>query len=150
MFGATGSLGAVAGRFYRLRALPESASSARAYVQVRMAMYGRPDLLDTAQLVASELVSNAVKATAAGCAHLEMWGGSPVPVIGLSVYPMFNRVVTEVWDCSPEPPRLVEADDDSESGRGLLLVHMLSASLWGYRRPVTGGKVVYATIGAEL
>ncbi len=57
--------------------------------------------------------------------------------------------VVEVWDCSRTPPQVVDPADDDEGGRGLLLVGALSSD-WGYRRPVSGGKVVYATIGAAL
>jgi hypothetical protein len=42
-----------------------------------------------------------------------------------------DRLRVEVQDFSPEAPYLSFADEDEESGRGLLLVHVL-ADKWGY------------------
>jgi hypothetical protein len=36
-----------------------------------------------------------------------------------------------VGDPSPHPPRRIDADGDTEGGRGLLLVEMLSSN-WGW------------------
>lgn len=118
---------------------------------MRLMMWDRPDLRDGVELVVSELVSNAVKATEGHRANLRTRAaGASDEVVGLSVYPMGGRMVVEVWDCSLAPPRLMEAGEDSENGRGLFLVDSLSGGIWGHRRPRTGGKVVYASIGKAL
>jgi hypothetical protein len=53
-----------------------------------------------------------------------------------------------VQDASPRPPTRMEADDDAESGRGLLLVEAIS-SQWGwYPTQETGGKATWAASAA--
>ncbi|GAA1015520.1 hypothetical protein Aple_050470 [Acrocarpospora pleiomorpha] len=139
-------------RFLRLVALPESVCEARAHVRGLLEEWGRADLVDAAEMVASELASNAVKATQEVRRSRpvgEAGRRAGVGVMGLSVYQVDGLVVVEMWDCTREPPRLLEAGPDAESGRGLWLVDALSAG-WGYRRPKTGGKVVYATLEAGL
>ena len=44
------------------------------------------------------------------------------------------------------PPVLTDADDEAESGRGLVLVDALSKE-WSYFFPPGGGKVVYCFVG---
>jgi hypothetical protein len=45
--------------------------------------------------------------------------------------PRAKTVVLEVWDRDPQPPVLQELSNDSESGRGLLIVTTL-ADCWDY------------------
>jgi len=75
--------------------------------------WGLDGLADSAELVVSELVTNAVRAA---CGTPEPW---PVR-LWLTAEPA--RVAIGVWDCSPVPPRLAHAGDADESGRGLFLV----------------------------
>ena len=74
-------------------------------------------LRDTAILVVSELVTNAVR-------HGQ---GKPV---GLRVTNSAHELRVEVTDGSPTPARLREAGEVAESGRGLLLVSAVSKE-WG-------------------
>ena len=53
-------------------------------------------------------------------------------------------VVIQVGDGSSEMPARQDADADSESGRGLLLVETLSRDWGSYRGG--GGKVVWARV----
>ncbi|WP_214110233.1 ATP-binding protein [Acrocarpospora catenulata] len=133
-----------------MAAHPVSSGLARAYVRRAVIEAGRRDLADAAELVVAELVANAIRATeetkaSAGreSAVNRAWD------VAVGAYEVRGGVVVEVWDCSRMPPRLVEPAEDDESGRGLVLVGALSAE-WGYRRPASGGKVVYATIEAGL
>jgi hypothetical protein len=111
------------------------------------------DLVERAQLIIGELVANAVQATADATAAQEGAGlvepGGQVEsrpgVVGVGLYRIGGRVVLEVWDCSRRPPKLASPSAEEVGGRGLLLVDAL-ATVWGYRLPVTGGKVVYATL----
>ncbi|MEO3854424.1 ATP-binding protein [Acrocarpospora sp. B8E8] len=113
--------------------------------------WGRADLVECAQLVIGELVANAVQATAdvtAAGADLGAPGGQgecQLGIVGVGLYRIGGRVVLEVWDCSRLPPKLVNPSAEDVGGRGLLLVDALAA-VWGYRLPVTGGKVVYAIL----
>ena len=97
--------------------------------------------LGTAQLLAGELLANAVTFTA----HLvtcEPWepGG-----ICLSARCHPGAVVIRVRDTDPAPPVLTGAGPDAESGRGLMLVQSLSTE-WGHYLLPSGGKVVYCVI----
>ena len=94
--------------------------------------------IDTAALLVSELVTNAVEApVASACAGLQ--------VIGVRVVEREDSFVIEVWDTSPRPPRLIEPAEDSAGGRGLLLVNALSIR-WGYCDAGTGSKVVWCEL----
>ncbi|WP_066369736.1 ATP-binding protein [Herbidospora mongoliensis] len=118
-----------------------SSKSARAYVRRAVLAVGRDDLVDAAQLVTSELIANAIAATR------EADNGPGTVAVG--VYQFGRAFVIEVWDCSRVPPRMVDATTDDEGGRGLLLVGAVSSD-WGFRWPVSGGKVVYAVVGTVL
>jgi anti-anti-sigma regulatory factor len=86
---------------------------------------------DAAQLVASELVTNAV-------VHV----GTPIDLTLRLVAPQLHIAVR---DGGPNMPRMAEIiDETSESGRGLLLVDAL-ASRWGSFVPHVG-KIVWATV----
>jgi anti-sigma regulatory factor (Ser/Thr protein kinase) len=86
------------------------------------------DLQTTAQLLTSELVTNALQH---GYGTIEMH---------VSVDPETLRV--EVSDDSPEPPQPMEASPGSTSGRGVMLVEAL-ASDWGVTRHADDGKAVW-------
>jgi hypothetical protein len=95
-----------------------------------------PDLIPDAQLICSELVSNAVKATAAL---------PEVMPIGLRVLANGERLVIEAWDCHPGYPVRQPASDSTESGRELQIVHDLS-NRWGSRRVSARLKAVWAEL----
>jgi len=86
-----------------------------------------------AELVVSELMTNAVRAT------LAMPSAAPV-VLYLAADP--GRLTLLVWDACPEL-RHRPHDDDSADGRGLEIVQAYS-DRWGTWAPVQGGKVVWA------
>ena len=83
-----------------------------------------------------ELVTNAVRASEA----------LPSPVVGLWLLSDGQSVVVHVWDGSESMPVRRDADPDSASGRGLLLVEALGKD-WGAYRKVSG-KVVWVLIDA--
>jgi hypothetical protein len=72
--------------------------------------------------------------------HLAVMATLPHVAVQLSA--IGRAVRTEVWDCSPDVPTIQKQDDESESGRGLILVEALSER-WGSYLPPTGGKVVW-------
>jgi len=95
--------------------------------------------VDVLVLLASELVTNAVT-------HAEDGGGAAGGHVSLYVRVAAGELRVEVHDGSPVLPLPVppDVDEESETGRGLMLVAAL-ASEWGfYRTP--GGKVVYFTV----
>lgn len=101
-------------------------------------------LADALELVASELVANAVNASADGSGtprHIE----GRMPVIRLCLLTDGARLVAEVWDQAPGVPVRLSADRDDESGRGLNLVDMITGSRWGWHPARLGlGKCVWA------
>lgn len=102
---------------------------------------------EAAQLLVSELITNATRASARDFpgrepSYSERAGLS---VIGLSLRHFPDGLLIEVSDSSLEPPVLVDADHNAETGRGLMLVDALSRE-WGYFPAPDGGKVVYCLV----
>ena len=105
-----------------------------------------PERIVTAELLVSELVTNAVKMTRVT--------KLPAPyrtvhdyfrLISLRLSLVASSVVIEVRDGSDNPPALQEQCLDSEDGRGLAVVESLS-SQWNYFRLSSGGKVVWCEL----
>src|SRR5262249_11328879 len=90
---------------------------------------GRPstDLLDTAALLTSEVVTNAITHARSS--------------VGLSVDLTDDRVRVVVRDRSGDHPEWRAGKQNGQSGRGLLLLEALSAS-WGVA-PDARGKAVW-------
>lgn len=130
----------VAGGQLRLCALPSAPFWARQYTRLFLANCPGvcDDATETAQLIVSELVTNAARASA-----------STLGIIGLSLRPVKNKLIIEVRDQSADPPVLAPANRDAEHGRGLVLVDALSEE-WGYSAEPRGGKVVYAIVRLTL
>lgn len=104
-----------------LRASPQAVGAARAYVAGVLTAYEVPDdLIDTARLLTSELATNAVT-------H----GTAPGGTFTLQVRSYGCCLAIEIHDTSPQAPVLRPATDDTEHGRGLLLISEIADS-WGY------------------
>ncbi|WP_405147911.1 ATP-binding protein [Sphaerisporangium sp. NBC_01403] len=136
-------------QYLEIPARPEAALYARKHVRRVLGEWRLEELLDTAELIASELVTNAVRATAGTGAPVSGEAAFDAPeYIWIDVYRAAGRIVLEVWDAGRTPPAPRTAAPDDEGGRGLHLVDALAEN-WGYRRPVTGGKVVWCTLSAR-
>ncbi|MFD8531468.1 ATP-binding protein [Streptosporangium canum] len=147
-----------------LSVFPTSPYYARVHVQRVLEGWRRDDLIETAQLVVSELVSNAIKAhvphvsphavtespaVMESPAIMEAAAHASPDHIWLDLYPVGDAVVLRVWDACRTPPVLRVPDPDDEGGRGLCLVDLLARS-WGYYRPTAGGKIVWCTLAVPL
>jgi anti-sigma regulatory factor (Ser/Thr protein kinase) len=100
---------------------------------------------ETAELLVSELVTNAVR-FANGPDHAPRHPGRADPsVISLSLRHFRQSLLIEVFDTDRNPPVLSGPDEHAESGRGLVLVNALSKE-WSYFFPPGGGKVVYCVL----
>jgi len=97
---------------------------------------------ETAELLVSELVTNAVRFAGDPARVLRYSERADVTRIVLSLRHFPQGLLIEVGDADRDPPVLSRADDCAESGRGLVLVDALSAE-WSYFFPPDGGKVVY-------
>ncbi|GAA2074482.1 SpoIIE family protein phosphatase [Actinomadura alba] len=112
-----------------LPASPPSVRRARALVHATLSAWGLTSMADTAGLMVSELVTNAVQ-HGRGPIELRLLRGT--------------TLVIEVADSSLAPPLLRTPDPLAEAGRGLQLIKSL-AQRWGIRR-VADGKIVWCEL----
>jgi len=126
--------------FLELAPLASGVPRARRHVRQLLREWNLADPGENAELVVSELLTNAVQAT--GIAEVF----APVRLWLLSDK---LSVLILTWDASPQPPAQIDVAGDAENGRGLLLVEAISMR-WNWYVPYhLGGKVVWAQIGAE-
>jgi anti-sigma regulatory factor (Ser/Thr protein kinase) len=125
-----------------LAALPTAPGVARGHVRAVAQEWGLAGLADTSELLVSELVTNAVQASA-------RLRAAASPVIGLRLTCDGVSLIIYVRDASDEMPvRKDLAPADDEGGRGLNLVATLARD-WGAYREQHGGKVVWVMIAGE-
>jgi hypothetical protein len=133
--------------YLELGALPTAAPCARLHTMLVLWEWALDRLVATAGLVVSELVSNAVEASAplSGSRFAGQWSpGTPPVRLWLSADE--QRLVIQVWDGDDRPPVPRPVVPEADSGRGLLLVGSLSSE-WGCYTPERcSGKVVWAVI----
>ncbi len=104
--------------------------------------------IETAELLASELVTNAVKSTGIIEPHPAYTALNHLALVHVRLLLFDNSVVLEVWDADPNPPVMQEQALDAEGGRGLFLVATMIRR-WNYYHPKFGGKVVWCEIGTQ-
>ncbi|MGW0827976.1 SpoIIE family protein phosphatase [Streptomyces sp. NPDC002845] len=104
---------------------PRSVGRAREYARGQLLSWDLEPLVDTAELLVSELVTNALR-----------YGEGEIRLRLL----LDRTLVCEVWDAGLVQPRRRRARDTDEGGRGLQLVGLLSAG-WGSRRTPRGKTV---------
>ncbi len=144
-----------------LATLPSAASIARLHTADVLRRWRASHVADTAQLLVSELVANAIRhatpptrqrPTDERCPtcdrplyppdHASRAGAERITLtlarVGASLF-------IEVHDPDPRPPVFRPAGVWDESGRGLLLFSRL-ATRWNYYHPTPGGKVVWCEL----
>jgi anti-sigma regulatory factor (Ser/Thr protein kinase) len=126
--------------FIELGALPGAVPCARLHTRQLMWEWGLARLNENAELLVSELATNAMLASRAT---------RRISPVRLWLLANSRQVLILVWDASPQPPVRKNISGDAENGRGLLLVDAISDG-WGWYFPDAGGKVVWALIGAAL
>ncbi|MEU9352030.1 SpoIIE family protein phosphatase [Streptomyces griseoloalbus] len=110
---------------------PEALSETRRLIRTAVAGWGAADRADEIELVADEMITNVLMHTEGpAVVTLRVTTGSE------------RRVRVEVEDSSSALPRRREAGESGVSGRGLLLVEMLT-DLWGVEAR-GGGKCVWS------
>ncbi|MFF4319393.1 SpoIIE family protein phosphatase [Streptomyces sp. NPDC001568] len=110
-----------------LTADPALVSRVRADAMARLGEWGMDECSFAAELLLSELVTNAVR-----------YGAAPIRVRLIHD----RTLICEVHDASSTAPRMRHAASTDEGGRGLFLVAQL-AQAWGTRY-TPGGKVIWA------
>ncbi|MGW0837393.1 ATP-binding protein [Streptomyces prunicolor] len=116
-----------------------SVTISRRTLRLILTMHGLITLVDTAELLATELVGNAVRHTEGPAALRVSWAPGTLRI--------------GAWDAnpeSPEPPNELTSITDLEEGRGLALVRAC-ANQWGWQplsRNGHRGKYVWCELDA--
>jgi anti-sigma regulatory factor (Ser/Thr protein kinase) len=130
--------------YLELGALPTAVGCARGHTRALLAEWGlarHEDLAEDIELLVSELLTNAYQTT--------VNRGLDTP-IRWRLSSDHAQVLIEVWDgdvTPPPAPSTTLPSTDTESGRGLFLVHMLAARWSWYPVRHQPGKVIWAEVG---
>jgi anti-sigma regulatory factor (Ser/Thr protein kinase) len=117
---------------------PRAVTVSRRTLRLILTVHGLIRLVDVAELLAAEPITNAVLHTKGPAALRVRWSGGVLRI--------------GAWDADPEPPPapLDMTATDEENGRGLTLVRACS-DLWGWQ-PLSRfgyrGKYVWCELGA--
>jgi anti-sigma regulatory factor (Ser/Thr protein kinase) len=127
-----------------LVALPTSPFWARRYTRffLNSCRGMSEETAETAELLVSELVTNAVRFAGDPTRTLRYSERANASLVSLSIRRFREGLLIEVYDTDDNPPIRARADEDAESGRGMMLVEALSKE-WSYFFPPGCGKVVY-------
>jgi len=121
---------------FTLPSTPYSVQMARFYIRAALTYHDLGDYADDAEMVTSEIMTNAVEHAGAQTIGLELTrleGSTAVAIV--------------ITDPSPLPPVKRDLEGDVEHGRGLHIVATLCAR-WGWR-PQGAGKAVFAILTRE-
>jgi anti-sigma regulatory factor (Ser/Thr protein kinase) len=119
---------------------PGSVKAGRDFARATLADWGMGDRTDEAELVVSELVTNALQHGIPGARE-----PGERQVVGLRLLARDPFVMCLVTDPGLGIPVLREPDPGSECGRGLTVVEACCVR-WGWRLLDEGGKVVWALL----
>src|SRR3954452_5950309 len=103
-------------REIRLEPSKRAPGDARVFVARTLQELGCPKLVDDAQTIVTELVTNSVRE-------------APWRPVWVDLRRIGVRSLLEVWDCSVAAPVFKDPDFVAERGRGLHIVAALSAGL---------------------
>lgn len=121
--------------FFEVGALVSAVPCARLHARHVLWEWGLSSLSESAELLVSELMTNAVKASRAA---------ARASSVGLWLLSDLAQILILVWDASPLPPVRMDASGETETGRGLILVEAISERWGWYGRDDGDGKFVWA------
>ncbi|HLH84506.1 MAG TPA: ATP-binding protein [Trebonia sp.] len=107
----------------------------RLFVRAQLGEWGLARLIEDAELVASELVTNAVQ-NAVG------------DYVAVRLKSPGSSVCIRMWDDNPGSPMMGIPEPEDEKGRGLMITDAL-AEHWGCYRVTSRGKVVWALVTGQ-
>jgi two-component sensor histidine kinase len=116
----------------KLEPTPLAPGAARRFVARELETLGHPELVEDAQLIVSELVTNSVRYV-------------PDRPLWVDLRRVEKQVILEIWDCSTDPPVAKDPDFLAEGGRGLHVVDALGPE-FGYNL-LCCGKVTWVALG---
>ena len=118
-----------------LGALPGAVPCARLHARLVLNEWGQASLGDSVELIVSELMTNALRASTDTVAGRPAYGADGrLQPLGVRLASDWRQVLVEVWDGVTAPPVPGHVSHDGETGRGLLMVEAVS-SRWGYYYP---------------
>jgi anti-sigma regulatory factor (Ser/Thr protein kinase) len=123
--------------FLELGAYPTAVPCARLHAKHVLREWSLPDVSDSAELLVSELVTNAVVASPAA---------TDIAVVRLWLLSNQARVLIMVQDDSLQRPVRAQPEADAEGGWGLLLVETMSERWDWYLPEGAAGKVVWCML----
>jgi anti-sigma regulatory factor (Ser/Thr protein kinase) len=144
----SGYQGSFAGAWLKLAATPTAVSIGRTLVEHSLGLWGLDHLADSATLIVSELLTNAVKATGIMESNPSWAALEGLALLAVQVRVQGRTLVVEAWDSSTSEPKPRTVNDDAEGGRGLFLVEAMS-DRWDVCLPESGGKIVYAELNID-
>ena len=107
--------------------------------------WGLDPVVEPAELLVSELMTNAFEATRSCAALRRQNPALAAAPLQLRLAVEHGRLRIEVRDQDPRPPIPDDPQPYEERGRGLLLVETFSHR-WGYHRLPNGGKAVWCVV----
>jgi len=131
-----------------LGALPGATPCARLHARAVLTEWNLGDLTEAAELIVSELVTNAVRAST-GEDGSPRYDRASMPVVVLRMASDRIRLLIEVWDAIPGAPATGHPGPEDEGGRGLMLVEAM-CDRWHWQTvPGWPGKVVWAELHSD-
>ena len=116
------------------RAVPGSVPDARCHTRTVLAHWGLLAIIDDAEVIVSELLTNAHQALT-----------DDASMISLRLLASQHQLLIMVWDGNPQMPVKKMAAPDDLDGRGLMIVEALSDAC-GAAPGLDGGKIVWARL----
>ena len=122
-----------------LTALPTAVACGRLHAKHALWEWQLDRLVEAAETLVSELLTNAVKASQSP---------SGPGLVALRLMASRSQLLIEVWDHNPHDPQRMSVDADAEHGRGFTVINAMS-NRWGYHRVNANLKVVWCELVVE-
>lgn len=139
---------------FKFAATGTAPGCARMFVRCTLRSWLLASLLEDAELIVSELVTNAVRVTGMTDPNATYADLANLAIIAVQVRVSGESLFIEVWDADTDQPHESPAGEQSgaegglaEGGRGLLIVRHLSKRC-GVMTLASGGKVVWSELDA--